>query len=162
MREIHYPGITQSPKEFLENRTLMSSLGKAEAEEVFHRILRFSLQEDRWVVPTGQELDAQVQADLAQIRETEEIRKRNREIRMLYERKARWNWFRKLFGKEIQEPVYEKEKELPFTFLTINPNALIIGIHHMRENGFLEIDVEDGENYFRVTEKALLAMPIVK
>ena len=162
MREIHYEGITQSPKEFLKNRTLMSSLGKAEAEEVLHRILRFSLQEDRWVAPTGKELDAQVEADLAQIRETDEIRKRNWEKRRVYEKASKWNWLRRIFGKKVHEPEYEEEKETPFTFLTIDSDALIKGIRHMMDHGFLKIDEENGEKFFTATEKALLAMPVVR
>ncbi len=161
MREVNYPGITQSPKEFLKNRTLMNSLDKAEAEEVLHRILRFCWEKNQWVAPTDEELDAQVRSDLAKIREAREIRWRNWDKKRAYEKASKWNWLRKIFGKEVQEPEYEEEKETPFTSLTIDPNALTKGIRHMMNHGFLEIDEENEERFFIATEKALLAMPVV-
>jgi hypothetical protein len=161
MKEVNYEGITQPPQEFLRNRTLMCSLGKAEAEEVLGRILRFSLQENQWVVPTAQEIDSQVKSDFAKIREADEIHQRNRMKQREYERMAKWNWFRRLFGKEVREPEYEEEKEKPFTLLDINPNAIIIGVHYMQEHGFLEINEENGEIFLKVTEKALSSMPVV-
>ena len=160
MREIKYAGIEQSPRDFLKKRSLMSSLGKAEAEEVLSRILRFCWKCNNWVAPTAEELDAQVKADLDQIREANEIRQRNFEKRIAYEKASR-SWFRRFFGKKLAEPEYEEEVKTPSTFLTINPNALTLGIHYMMDHGFLEIEKEDGEVFFRVTEKALLSMPIV-
>jgi len=162
MREVSYEGISQSPREFLKNRTLMSSLGKAEAEEVLHRILRFCLEKDCWVAPTDKELDAQVNADLALIREAGEIRERNWKKREAYEKASKWNWLRRLFGKEVTEPEYEEEKETPFTLLIMDPRALIKGIYHMQEREFLKIDKEGDERFFMATEKALQSMPIVR
>jgi hypothetical protein len=162
MKEIKYAEISESPQDFLRNRTIMNSLGKGEAEEILSRILRFCLQQNRWVAPTPQELDAQVEDDFAQIRENDEIRNRNWERRRAYEKASKWNWLRKLVGRqEVHEPEYEEEKPEPFTFLTIYPDATITGFRYMMEHGFLKIEEENGERFLRATEKALLAMPIV-
>ncbi len=162
MREVSYVGISESPREFLKNRTLMSSLGKAEAEEVLRRILRFCLEKDCWVAPTDKELDAQFNADLTLIREADEIHKRNLKKRCAYEKASKWNWLRRLFGKEVTEPEYEEEKKTPLALLTIDPGALTNGIRYMLEHGFLKIDKEGDGGVFIATEKALQSMPIIR
>ena len=165
MKEIYYEGIKQLPREFLENRTVVSSFGKGNsgAEEILHRIMRFCLEKNKWVAPTGGELYEQAKVDLDQLNEAEAIHRRNQEKRCAYEKASKWNWFRRLFGKEIMEPEYEEEKKLPsFIFKPVNQVAFDWGIMYMRKNGFLELFEENGEIYFRATEKALLAMHIVR
>jgi len=154
MKEVQYN--FSSPREFLAGKSLMNTLGKAEAEEVFEKILRFSWKADLWVAPSLEEFDSLVNDEWEQVKRSNGISYRNSKKRFAYEKKAkRWNWLLKIFGREIEKPVYEEEIPCPRTFLTINPDAMITGFKFMKANGFIEVIDEDNTKYLKLTTKAL-------
>jgi hypothetical protein len=157
MKEINYPGMP-TPKEFLEGKSLIGTLGKAEAEEMFGMILDFSLNANRWVAPDFDELSEAINKKQEAIRKNAEAGRRNASKRLQYERKKKWAWFYKLIGKELVEPKYETVLNI-FSIMPINPNAPVEGLRFMRFNGYLQF--EDGpkrEHYAVLTPRALATL----
>ena len=154
MKEISYPGLP-APKEFLEGKGLIATLGKAEAEEVFGIILEFSYDANKWVAPTFDELAEALDKKVDAIKENAEAARRNATKRAAYEKKKKWAWLYRIIGRKLVEPEYEEVKEI-FSIMRINPNAPVIGLRYMRDMGYLKI--EDGVNkthYAVLTQKAL-------
>ena len=157
MKEINYPGLP-SPKEFLEGKNLIGTLGKAEAEEMFGMILDFSLEANKWIAPDFDELYEAINKKQEAIRKNAEAGRRNASKRLQYERKKKWAWFYKLIGKEIVEPEYEEVVNI-FSVMPINPNAPVEGLKYMKLKGYLQF--EDGpkrEHYAVLTPRALATL----
>lgn len=155
MREINYPGFP-SPKEIIGKKSLMGTLGKAEAEEMFGELLKFSYEENRWVAPTVKELGKALDDKLEALRKNSEAQQRNVEKRLAYEKKKKWRWALRLVGKKLPKPQYEEVKNI-FSIMDINPDAPVIGMRFMMNNGFVEFleDSAQKTTYFVLTEKAL-------
>ena len=157
MKEISFPGLP-TPKEFLEGKSLIGTLGKAEAEEMFGMILGFSLDANKWVAPDFDEIHEAIKKKQEAIHENAEASRRNAIKKSEYERKKKWSWFYKLIGKELVEPEYEKVVDI-FSIMIINPDAPVVGLRFMKDNGYLKF--EDGpkrEHYAILTPKALATL----
>ena len=153
MKIVSYPGMP-APKEFLEGKSLLCTLNKAEAEEVFEILLRFSYEANEWVAPTFDEIAEALNKKLKAINENAEARRRNSIKRCEYERRKRWAWFYKLIGKELVEPEYEEVSDI-FSIMVINQDAPVIGLRYMRDMGYLEFQDEGKTHYAILTQKAL-------
>jgi hypothetical protein len=158
MKEVNYPDLP-TPKEFLEGKNLLGTLGKAEAEEMFEMILRFSLEANKWVAPDFDELVEAIKKKNEAINKNAEAMKRNAIRKSEFEKKKKkWNWLYKLIGKKLMEPEYEKVVNI-FSVMPINPNTPVDGLQFMRRRGFLNI--EDGikrTHYAVLTSKALATL----
>ena len=155
MKEITYPGMP-SPKEIIGKKSLMGTLGKAEAEEMFGELLKFSYEQGRWVAPTVKEFGKALDDKLEALRKNSEAQQRNVEKRLAYEKKKKWRWALRLVGKKLPKPQYEEVKNI-FSIMDINPDAPVIGMRFMMNNGFVEFleDSAQKTTYFVLTEKAL-------
>ena len=91
MKEISYPGLP-TPKEFLEGKSLMSTLGKAEAEEMFGELLKLSLEANKWVAPTLEEFGKVLDEKVEAMRKNAKAGQRNAVKRAAYEKKRKWAW----------------------------------------------------------------------
>jgi hypothetical protein len=154
MKEVSYSGLP-TPVEFLKGKSLKKTLGKAEAEEMFEIILRFSLEANKWVAPDFDELAEAINKKIELTNKNAEAERRNAIKRCEYERKKKWGWFYKLIGKELVEPEYEEVVDT-FSVKTDNPDASVEGLKFMKLNGYLKI--EDGvkrTHYAILTQKAL-------
>ena len=157
MKEINYPGLP-TPKEFLEGKILIGTLGKAEAEEMFGMILDFSLEANKWIAPDFDELYEAINKKQEAIRKNAEAGRRNANKRFQYERKKKWAWFYKLIGKKLVEPEYEEVVNI-FSVMPINPDAPVVGLRFMMDNGYLEIEnVPPKTHYAKLTSKALATL----
>lgn len=157
MKEINYPGLP-SPKEFLEGKNLIGTLGKAEAEEMFGMILDFSLEANKWIAPDFDELSEAIKKKTEAINKNAEAAKRNAIKRCEYERKKKRIWLYKLIGKKLVEPEYEDVVNI-LSVMTINPNAPVEGLKYMKLNGYLQIeDGADRAHYAVLTPKALATL----
>jgi len=155
MKEVSYPGMP-APKEIIGKKSLMGTLGKAEAEEMFGELLKFSYERNQWVAPTVKELGKALDDKLVAIQKNSEAQQRNVEKRLAYEKKKKWRWALRLVGKKLPKPQYEEVKNI-FSIMDVNPNAAVVGIMFMKQNGFVEFleDQDKKTTYFVLTEKAL-------
>jgi len=145
-----------APKEIIGKKSLMGTLGKAEAEEMFGELLKFSLEQNRWVAPTVKEFGKVLDDKLETLRKNSEAQQRNAERRRAYEKKKKWRWALRLVGKKLPKPQYEEVKNI-FSIMDVNPNAAVVGMMFMKQNGFVEFleDHDKKTTYFVLTEKAL-------
>ena len=157
MKNVEYPGITLSPKEFLMGCPVLCPIGKSEAEEMANRILRFCLKLNRWVAPTWKELEEQIDSDFEALRKDSEVRRQNRQKKERYEKLAKWNWLLRIFGHEVPEPKYEDVQEYQFIWpsMLAVPEYPMRGLSYLTAHGFVElISEEDGTTFnFKLTEK---------
>ena len=155
MKEVSYPGMP-SPKEIIGKKSLMGTLGKAEAEEMFGELLKFSYERGRWVAPTVKEFGKVLDDKLIAVQKNSEVQQRNVEKRLAYEKKKKWRWALRLVGKKLPKPQYEEVKNI-FSIMDVNPNAAVVGMMFMKQNGFVEFleDHDKKTTYFVLTEKAL-------
>lgn len=152
MKEVSYPGMP-APKEIIGKKSLMGTLGKAEAEEMFGELLNLSLERNQWVAPTVKEFGKVLDDKLEAVRKNYEARLRNAEKRRAYEKKKRWL---RLIGKKPEKPQYEKVSNM-YSIMDVVPDAPVIGMRFMMDRGFVEIldDSNEKATYFVLTEKAL-------
>lgn len=152
MKEISYPGLP-APKEVIGKKSLMGTLGKAEAEEMFGELLKFSYEKNRWVAPTVKEFGKALEDKLEAVRKNSEAQQRNLEKRRAYEKKKRWM---RLVLRKPKEPKYEEVSNIS-SIMDVNPNAAVVGMMFMKQNGFVEFleDSAQKTTYFVLTEKAL-------
>lgn len=154
MREVNYPGLP-APKEFLGNKSLMGTLGKAEAEEVFGELLKLSFEANEWVAPTLEEFGRVLDEKVETMKKNSEAHQRNAIKRAAYEKKRKWAWFLRLIGRKLTEPEYEEVIDI-FSIMSLNPQAPIVGLRYMKDNGYLEFeDGPDNTQYAILTQKAL-------
>ena len=146
-----------SPKEFLNGKSFIDTLGQAEAEDLMERMLRFSLDAKHWVAPTLDELCAQLESENELRQQDQAIQERNEEKRRNYEKNARWNWIRRIFGNEVKEPKYEERmNNVPrITPCLLSPAFAVRGLQYMQEYDFIEVIDEDNTKYLKLTTKAL-------
>ena len=155
MKEITYPGLP-APKEFV-GKNLIGTLGKAEAEEMFGELLKFSYEQNRWVAPTVQEFGKALDDKVEALQKNSEAQQRNFEKRRAYEKKKKWRWALRLVGKKVIKPSYEEVKNI-FSIMDINPQAPVIGMRFMIDNGFVEVIDDESDkktSYFALTPKAI-------
>lgn len=154
MKEINYPGLP-TPKEFLEGKNFLGTLGKAEAEEVFGELLKLSFEANKWVAPTLEEFGKILDEKVETMRKNSEAGQRNAVKRAAYEKKRKWAWFLRLIGRKLTEPEYEEVIDI-FSIMSLNPQAPIIGLQYMKSKGYLEIeDGPDDIQYAVLTQKAM-------
>lgn len=153
MKTLNFPGLP-TPKEFLEGKSLIATLGKAEAEEVFGIILEFSYDANEWVAPTFDELAEAINKKAEAINNNAEARRRNSIKRAAYEKKKKWAWLYRLVGKRLVEPEYEEVREI-LSIMVLNPQAPVIGLRYMKQNGYLTIEDEGRDHYAVLTLRAL-------
>lgn len=155
MKEVTYPGMP-APKEIIGKKSLMGTLGKAEAGEMFGELLKFSYEQNRWVAPTVKELGKALDDKLIAVQKNSEAQQRNVEKRLAYEKKKKWRWALRIIGKRLEKPQYEEVSDV-FSIMGVIPNAPVIGIRFMMDRGFVEIldDPAEKTSYFVLTEKAL-------
>ena len=154
MKKVDYPGLP-TPKEFLERKNLMGTLGKAEAEEMFGELLKLSFEANKWVAPTLEEFGKVLDEKVEAMRKNAKAGQRNAAKRAAYEKKRKWAWFLRLIGRKLTEPEYEEVIDI-FSIMSLNPQAPIIGLRYMRDNGYLEIEEEsDGIQYAVLTQRAM-------
>lgn len=155
MKEVTYPGMP-APKEIIGKKSLMGTLGKAEAEEMFGELLNLSLEQNRWVAPTVKEFGKVLDDKLEVLRKNSEAQQRNLMKRLACRKKKKWRWALRLLGKKLEELRYEEVKNI-FSIMDINPDAPVIGMRFMMDRGFVEIldDPNEKATYFVLTQKAL-------
>ena len=106
---------------------------------MFELILRFSLEANKWIAPDFDEILGAINKKQEAIHKNAEAGRRNADKRFQYERKKKWAWFYKLIGKKLVEPDYEKVVNI-FSVMPINPDAPVVGLRFMMDNGYLEIE----------------------
>lgn len=155
MKQLNYVGLP-APKEVI-GKNLMGTLGKAEAEEMFGELLKFSFEQNRWVAPTVKEFGKVLDEKLEAVQKNSEARQRNFEKRKAYEKRRKWRWALRLVGKKVVKPQYEEVKNIS-SIMEINPNAPVIGMQFMMNNGFVEVIDDESDkktSYFALTPKAI-------
>ena len=151
---VQYNSITQNPQEFFDGQVSTKNiLGNHEAEEMLSRIIKFCLDQDRWVAPSFDELDDQIRSDLQKIAE---IRRHNHTRLLDYRaRLEKQSFFQKLFRKKPRRPEPEK---CPSTIASFDPSAPCRGIHYLLDNQLAKLIEEDDDLFVKATEKALVAI----
>lgn len=134
--QITFEGVEFKPSQLKFSKyALVGTYGKAEAEEAMARLIEFSQKEGKWVAVSLEDFAQSVEASLKEMRRADEIRVRNNQKRDRYEEKCRHS---KNGRAEIPEPTYETEIEVPFSTLTLNPDAMIVGLKYLVANNYLE------------------------
>jgi hypothetical protein len=154
MKEVNYPDLP-TPKEFLEGKNLLGTLGKTEAEEMFGELLKLSYEADKWVAPSLEEFGRILDEKVVTMRKNAEAAQRNAIKRAAYEKKRKWAWFLRLIGRKLTEPEYEEVIDI-ISVITLNSQAPMIGLRYMTDKGYLSIENGPGKtNYAVLTQKAL-------
>ncbi len=147
---------SQSPKDFFKNKSL-PKLGNTEAEWLLWYMVKILVENDKWVAIGLEDLLKEVKSDVDEFWKANAILERNLAKRRDYEKTAKWNWLRRLFGKEFTEPKYEEVKTPKVTPFIYNFEATVRkGIQIMKEKGYITVVKEGENNGFLIITDSLL------
>ena len=162
-KESKFEGISFKPSSVkFPKYVIMGYCGKAEAEETMARIITL-LQEakDEWGKVRYYDLRKMVDSDIETMNNAILIQNSNSQKRLEYDRECRClknrlkSWWTGV--QVVKEPVMEKVPETPefTTVLLYGVNAIVVGIQHLINVGFIEKSFDGEYECYTPTEKAL-------
>lgn len=155
---VTYEDVDFQPSDLVFTRyKLEDTFSSTEAEEFMARLVEFSVNEKHWVAVNLEDFEESIFASQKEIDSAKKIRSRNSQKKDDYEKERELfvNKVKSFFGKELPEPDYEEEIDLPESILISDPFAMYVGLRYLVINNFLERMVIGNEIYLKPTQQAV-------